>query len=573
MKLQSPWLFEAPLQEWEQTTQNSVVEQPKRETVSRFPRHQDVVKLLPAQEQQKIDRIARLIVQSFLLGVQSIRTVRLVGHADRDPQMGSQFEAKISASRVSELQQALIKSIDNPAIATQIQWQLSSAGATQPIVPNPKSEEERSRNRRVDLWLYPGTVLDPVNPNYVRWVQSCLNQSLGQHLAGTGLMGQTTKTSIRTFQKQQRLASNGILNPPTLSKLVSVCASVPITCVLPSWNPLRANESNASGSGSLGVADRFGSQTFCAVISTLCEIPPKPATILAHKVSIFVPSGVKPSTNKVHVFFSPGGVTENHGLNAALTHGLRAASDASDWILISVSGVHVEKPKPADGWRTIDMPSIENCLTSIGRSPKIDALRLSAHSRGGFGLQQSLQRSLITGAIDRVTILDCGEFFLAPLVNSLKSRSADVIHYRVNNKNPVAGAKVINLGSECIRAIGYSRLIQDAMVTQPTLAIPAYIRSQLLTLPTRGLFTTSTALISPPVEDIAQFCKRNAADIKAIVKKELQLKQDPKTKNIVFEGLCSFINNKDVMRSGLAFSPGIYAHHLFVAEIAHEMVR
>jgi outer membrane protein OmpA-like peptidoglycan-associated protein len=568
MKLQNPWLFETPLQKWEQPTKNSVVEQLKRETISRFPRHQDAVKLLPAQEQQKIDRIARLIVQSFILGVQPIRTVRLVGHADRDPQMGSQFEAKISTSRASELQQGLIKSIDNPAIAAQIQWKPSGVGATQLIVLKPKTEEERSRNRRVDLWLYPGTVLELVNPNYVRWIQSCLNQSLGQHLAGTGVLGQETQNSIRAFQKQQRLGINGMLNPPTLAKFVNVCVGVPITCRLLAWQPLRANETKPDRS------DRFASQTFCAVIATLCQIPPKTAALLAHQVCIFVPSGLKPDTNKVHVFFSPGGVAENHGLNAVLTHGLRAASDASDWILISVSGVHVDKgvPKPTDGWRTIDIPSIENCLTSIGRSPKIDALRLSAHSRGGFGLQQSLQRSLITGAIDRVTILDCGEFFSAPLVKSLKSRGADVIHYRINNQKAVAGAKVINIESECIRAIGYSRLIEDAMVTQPTLAIPTYIRSQQLTLPLRGLFTTSTTPSSSQV-GIAQFCKTNAAAIKVIVQKELQRKRDPKTKDIVFEGLCSFVNNNDVMRSGTAFSPGIYAHHLFVAEIAHEMVR
>jgi len=569
MKLQNSWLFETPLNEWEQKIRNSVIEQSKRETISRFTRHQDATKSLPPQEQQKIDRMARFIIQSFKLDAQPIRTVRLIGHADRDLQMGSQFEYKISERRASTLQNALIKAIDNPAITSQITWQKSAVGATQLVVQNPRTEEERLQNRRVEIFLYPRAGVEPGDPNYVRWIQSCLNQALGQHLAGTGLMGQETRNSIRTFQKQQRLALSGMLNSPTLAKLVSVCASVPITCVLPTWRPLRADESSPSGT------DRFGSQTFCAVISTLCKILPKPEVTLAHEVSIFVPRGVKPDTNKVHVFFSPGGVTENNGFNAVLTHGLRGASDASDWILISVSGVNEEVTKGVfkDGWRTIDMPGIENCLASIGRSTKIDALRLSAHSRGGFGLQQSLQRGLITGAIKRVVILDCGEFFDTSLVRSLKSRGADVIHYRINNKNAVTGAKPIRLEPNCIRAIEYTRLIQDAIVTQPTLVIPAYIRSQLLSLPARGLFTTSSTPSSPQI-NIPDFCapKSSArAAINAIIKDELQLKREPKTRTILFEGLCSFINRNDVMRAGQAFSPGIYSHHLFVAEIAHEI--
>jgi hypothetical protein len=329
------------------------------------------------------------------------------------------------------------------------------------------------------------------------------------------------------------------------------------------WAPIRADEAEAGG-------DRFGGQTFDFQLSSLCRFPatagppPRPAREIADTfgVSIFVPRGAHPGVNKVHVFFSPGEVTGDSGFNAVLMHGLRSASDNSEWILISVPGI--EK-----GWCTIDRAGILACLTRVGRSAAIDALRLTGHSRGGAGLLASLQRSFITGPIERIAVLDCGEFFTGAWVDGWKRHGTSVTHYRVMNSLPLAGANVINLEKSCMRAIGYTRLIQDAMVTRPTLSVPAPITGQLLPLPARGSFTTSaTSRAGQPNIRLdckrmqTCFCRDRQSRIDAIIRNELDRRR----------GLHGFVEGNDLTRFAQSFVPGIYSHHLFVAEIAHELV-
>jgi peptidoglycan hydrolase-like protein with peptidoglycan-binding domain len=321
------------------------------------------------------------------------------------------------------------------------------------------------------------------------------------------------------------------------------------------WSPIHKDENENRG-------DRFGGRTFEFSISTLCFHPGSTEAVELFGVSMFVPAGIKANVNKVHVFFSPGGVGSpfgDHGLNAVLTHGLRAPSDPTEWILISIPGIN-ENGK--NGWRTIDMAAIRSCLDRVGRSSSIDALRLSAHSRGGKGLQVSMAKpGLITGSIDRITLLDCGEFFNGAVVSGFKARGAAVIHYRVNNKNPLAGADVRNLPSGCMRAIGYSRLIDDAREVRPGIVIPPVIASQNLALPDRGRFS-SASKPSGGRTSIAAFCSSNGARVATILKKE----NDPAA------GLLEFIQREDLLHGMPRFIPGIYSHHLFVAEIAHELV-
>ena len=647
---------------------------PSSQTVSGFPRYQNSVRSLPPVEQQKIRSIARLISQSFQPGCPPIRTVRLVGHADRDVQRGAVFEKRISAERALAVQQALKQLISNPAISSRIAWDAGGVGATSLVVPNPRNEAERARNRRVEIWL-DGKGPDPSNPDYIRWVQSCLNQVLGTSLAVTGVMEPRTRSAIRAFQQRQGLAVNGIINPQTVAAFINFCgfplirpvgpavkmrsvsrcgvtsphrwvgnggdniredvqdtmdrlhllwslsnadysaeypgvSALPLGSIVPlrmipltttaigrnfdptlapavaahflnlalsdpvgcgqtnnkndilalqvplralgrlgepdftaestavtslttptvpdasipktlaavtdlkdaiaggrlGWRPIRADEVEAGG-------DRFGGQTFDFTISSLSHYPPqdeeKARTLVEpFDVSIFVPRGARPGVNKVHVFFSPGDATGDTGFNAVLSHGLRFASDASEWILI---GIPTVPSNTEGGWRTIDMARILACLDRAGRSARIDALRLTGHSRGGLSLRESLLRGLSTSGIERIVLLDCGEFFTGAMVNAWTRRGTSVVHYRVINKLPLAGANVINLGRDCLRAIAYSRLIQDAMVTRPDVAssIPGTINSQLLPLPPRGQFTTS-ATSSPGQPNIRMGCNPRA---------------------------------------------------------------
>jgi Putative peptidoglycan binding domain len=50
---------------------------------------------------------------------------------------------------------------------------------------------------------------------YIKWVQSALNQVMGLHLAVDGRMGRTTRSAIRSFQKKMGLSADGIAGPKT----------------------------------------------------------------------------------------------------------------------------------------------------------------------------------------------------------------------------------------------------------------------------------------------------------------------------------------------------------------------
>jgi hypothetical protein len=332
------------------------------------------------------------------------------------------------------------------------------------------------------------------------------------------------------------------------------------------WAALRSDEAEAGG-------DRFGGRTLDFTISSLCHIPADPGppaidartAVVPFGVSIFVPRGVNPGVNRVHVFFSPGGVTGDSGFNAILMHGLRAAMDSSEWILIGVPGID-------GGWCTIDRGSISSCLARIGRAPDIHALRLSGHSRGASGMRESIRRGFLRGSIDRVFVLDASDAFRSVSVSSAlrngQASAGGVVQYAVNLFD-LPGAVNIRLDPHCVRAIGYTRLVQDSMVTRPTLALPPAITRQLLPLPPRGGFTAAATSSAGQPNLRADcrprtqtcFCRDQRSAIAAIIRGE----SNP-------GGLLTFIHANDLTRFGRQFTPGIYSHHLFVAEIVHELV-
>jgi hypothetical protein len=215
--------------------------------------------------------------------------------------------------------------------------------------------------------------------------------------------------------------------------------------------------------------------------------------------------------------------------------------------VIGVSGV-------VGGWRTIDDAAIQACLARAGRSSTITSVRLSGHSRGVSGLSKTLELRLIKTPVDRIHILDAPELFHQGRKN--------VIVYRVNVRKQVPGAVHRDLNPTCVRAIGYTRLIQNAMVTQPLLTIPPSIRSQLLPIPQRGCFRTTPAkALSGCQVNIPDFCHRNRVAIAAIIRQETTP-----------DGLHTFVERNNLLRAGHPVSPGIYSHHIFVAEIAHELM-
>lgn len=55
---------------------------------------------------------------------------------------------------------------------------------------------------------------------YIRWVQSALNQMLGQNLLVTGVMNPASRKALRQFQQQHGLRANGIAGPDTKRALL-----------------------------------------------------------------------------------------------------------------------------------------------------------------------------------------------------------------------------------------------------------------------------------------------------------------------------------------------------------------
>ena len=65
---------------------------------------------------------------------------------------------------------------------------------------------------------------DPtIGSEYVRWVQSCLNQILGLQLSVSGVIGPETRSAVRSFQREQRLRATGVLGPETEAALKAAC--------------------------------------------------------------------------------------------------------------------------------------------------------------------------------------------------------------------------------------------------------------------------------------------------------------------------------------------------------------
>lgn len=62
---------------------------------------------------------------------------------------------------------------------------------------------------------------------YIRWVQSCLNQVMGLRLPLDGIMSPATRSAVRSFQERRGLPVDGLIGPPTEAALVAACAGTP----------------------------------------------------------------------------------------------------------------------------------------------------------------------------------------------------------------------------------------------------------------------------------------------------------------------------------------------------------
>jgi hypothetical protein len=185
------------------------------------------------------------------------------------------------------------------------------------------------------------------------------------------------------------------------------------------------------------------------------------------------------------------------------------------------------------------------------------------------------------GTVQRVVNFDAfyDSFQVAMRASSIPA--SKIFGYRVNVplptkpplppvKSPWAAApsQTVNLAGvqRGVLAVAYSRLIQDALaigkkprIPPPGLAL-ADITGRLLTLPPIPGFSSRSA-----PTDFRAFCKANIGAIANCLRDE----------NAKVPPLNTFVNDNDltgfVAQLGIRFGPGIWQHHLFVAEFAHEV--
>ncbi len=335
--------------------------------------------------------------------------------------------------------------------------------------------------------------------------------------------------------------------------------------------------------------DKFVAQTFSAIGDPIPDVivadeqKPKESPIvhtLSKELSVFVPKGVPSTRNQVHIFFTPF-VASYVGAAGSFVaqQGLRAETDASPWILIAVPALF-ERDQP--NFVTISTPEIEDCLTAAGRKANIDAIRLSAHSRGHRGLENTIglrpgTKPLIDlSLVEKVTVFDASYKDLGTALTSHKKELTAMTDpkkggefipgavrlYDVTVAN-ISGLRGIGLNVSGIRALSYARLIKEGTargtITPSDIdsidpVISSAINRVLAKLPDRGKFSTQEPVPGDKVS-LQEFLKNNRTDMTSIDSQKVK----------------TFITTKK-LDWGAKFSMEIDAHHWFVAELAHEAV-
>ena len=101
------------------------------------------------------------------------------------------------------------------------------SGSIKPRFPKPRRRPILKRSRRRPK-RRPVIIREPAAPcvcpahgtEFVRWVQSSLNQVLGLRLRVNGIMIRATRNALRDFQRQENLPIDGIAGPETEKALV-----------------------------------------------------------------------------------------------------------------------------------------------------------------------------------------------------------------------------------------------------------------------------------------------------------------------------------------------------------------
>ena len=139
-------------------------QQPTSLTISDFPRYATA---LNDSQRNELRRFARALVGATLAGART--SVNITGHADFDSK-GRDFELSVSQERARGAEAALKSLVMEEAAKVglsanalgAISYQTVGVGTRNPLFSNPRSEEERRGNRRVEFtWSSAGPTPPP----------------------------------------------------------------------------------------------------------------------------------------------------------------------------------------------------------------------------------------------------------------------------------------------------------------------------------------------------------------------------------------------------------------------------
>jgi hypothetical protein len=399
---------------------------------------------------------------------------------------------------------------------------------------------------------------------------------------------------------QRALIAHGLMAPNTASGTVDAATKTAIKNFKQSvasgtfgLDPLRENE-RVDG------RDRFAGGTFRVQGGPMTiKVPAQPAkgkkpaqpaqTLNLNKAfTVYVSSKVPPDKNKVHLFFTPL-PDEEKFVNE---QGLRSEHESSDWILIAVPGLF-EHLIP--NFVTVSTAEIQTCLSAIQRSTTIDSIRLSAHSRGHRGLEQTMGFSgkplINLNLVERVTVFDASYHDLGATLtahtkdltrmqdpsnkSALAAGTVNLYDATVTN---ISGFKGKSIDVSGIRALSYVRFVEQglklgkidkidiaALKNDPKKDVQGATNRLLAALQNipRGAFSTRSPTPTGKT-DLSKFISANRADLTLVDDAKDGLSKLVTSENLDL-GYKFDLDPEDPNRT-------LTAHHWLAAELGHESV-
>lgn len=222
-----------------------------KQTIYGWSQYKRQIEELPNDQQAILKNVGDVILTSYKIGGQPVRTVNIYGHADWDTPRNPLREQQMSDKR-AQMVTNWLKNYVNGKIASQITWNTRGFGASQ-LIAQPITEANRRQNRRVVIEMTREMQYCPLSPEkspeLVRWMQSSLNQLLKLSLPTTGIMSTADRSALRLFQSRSGVKPTANLDDQTKQAFVNYGAKIPPCRIGKTYLFTRGDEHNHKPTG------------------------------------------------------------------------------------------------------------------------------------------------------------------------------------------------------------------------------------------------------------------------------------------------------------------------------------